>query len=263
MGIESQQQGDEDEVEGCGTFFDAVSSQNMGKVRELLRWEDKSEAGQSHRKWLVNETTWADWRALHAASESGNLAMVRLMVECGAGLDDVTTSDYTPLHLAASEGHADVTKYLLDLGADVDVYTTASLNGTALHYAAGKGHVECVRHLLNRPDCDVNAMSADYCSSLYYAVLGGHVEICRMLMARGANQTINDVDWNGMAALHNAAQLGLMESVKLLVEEGGADVHLKDKFGRTPADLAKEFAHVHVIDYLNERMKKSTTTTTA
>ena len=72
--------------------------------------------------------------------------MVRLMVECGAGLDDVTTSDYTPLHLAASEGHADVTKYLLDLGADVDVYTTASLNGTALHYAAGKGHVECVRY---------------------------------------------------------------------------------------------------------------------
>ena len=50
--------------------------------------------------------------------------------------------------------------------------------------------------------------------------------------------------------------------MKLLVEEGGADVHLKDKFGRTPADLAKEFAHVHVIDYLNERMKKSTTTTT-
>ena len=52
--------------------------------------------------------------------------------------------------------------------------------------------------------------------------------------------------------------------MKLLVEEGGADVHLKDKFGRTPADLAKEFAHVHVIDYLNERMKskQSTFTTT-
>jgi len=74
-------------------------------------------------------------------------------------------------------------------------------------------------------------------------------------MARGANETINETDWNGMAALHNAAQLGLMESVKLLVEEGGADVNLKDNFGRAPADLAKEFAHVQVIDYLKQRMK--------
>ena len=53
-------------------------------------------------------------------------------------------------------------------------------------------------------------MSGDYCSSLYYAVLGGHVDICRMLMERGAVQSINETDWNGMAPLHNAAQLGHM-----------------------------------------------------
>ena len=31
--------------------------------------------------------------------------MVKLMVECGAGIDDVTSSDYTALHLAASMGY--------------------------------------------------------------------------------------------------------------------------------------------------------------
>ena len=61
--------------------------------------------------------------------------------------------------------------------------------------------------MLDRPDCDVNAMSADYCSALYYAVLGKHIEIADMLLARGASQTINDVDWNGSTPLHQAAQL--------------------------------------------------------
>ena len=105
MGTKKAEAGDSAEVEGCGTFFDAVSDQNMERVRELLRLDDTSEEAKSHRKWLVNEKTWADWRALHAAAESGNLSMVKLMVECGAGIDDVTSSDYTALHLAASMGY--------------------------------------------------------------------------------------------------------------------------------------------------------------
>ena len=78
MGTKKAEAGDSAEVEGCGTFFDAVSDQNMERVRELLRLDDTSEEAKSHREWLVNEKTWADWRALHAAAESGNLSMVKV-----------------------------------------------------------------------------------------------------------------------------------------------------------------------------------------
>ena len=78
MGTKKAEAGDSAEVEGCGTFFDAVSDQNMERVRDLLRLDDTSEEAKSHREWLVNEKTWADWRALHAAAESGNLSMVKV-----------------------------------------------------------------------------------------------------------------------------------------------------------------------------------------
>lgn len=44
------------------------------------------------------------------------------------------------------------------------------------------------------------------------------------------------------------------EITKHLVEVGGADVRLKDEFGRTPANLAKEMAQSDVMQYLNQKM---------
>ena len=49
------------------------------------------------------------------------------------------------------------------------------------------------------------------------------------------------------------------EITRILVEDGGADVHLKDckfRIGRTPSALAKEMAHKNVMNYLNEKMKQ-------
>ena len=66
------------------------------------------------------------------------------------------------------------------------------------------------RVLTSHPDCDVNAMSGDYCTALYYAVLGNHMEIVKQLVNKGGNQTINETDWDGLTPLHNAALLGLM-----------------------------------------------------
>ena len=49
------------------------------------------------------------------------------------------------------------------------------------------------------------------------------------------------------------------EITKCLVEDGGADVRLKDwkfRVGRTPSDLAKEMANKDVMKYLNEKMNE-------
>ena len=45
----------------------------------------------------------------------------------------------------------------------------------------------------------------------------------------------------------------------MLVEDGGADVQLKDckfRIGRTASALAKEMGHTDVMQYLNEKMKQ-------
>ena len=46
------------------------------------------------------------------------------------------------------------------------------------------------------------------------------------------------------------------EIAKQLVEDGGADISLKDNFGRTPSNIAKEMAQSEVMHYLNRKMKE-------
>ena len=43
--------------------------------------------------------------------------------------------------------------------------------------------------------------------------------------------------------------------MRLLVEVGGADITVRDNFGRTPADLAKEMADIEAMDYLQQRLQ--------
>lgn len=38
-----------------------------------------------------------------------------------------------------------------------------------------------------------------------------------------------------------------------LVEFGGADVNVKDELGRTPSNVAKEMAHIDIMNYLDKK----------
>merc|ERR1719510_331901 len=131
----------------CGQLYDAVCENDFQKVKEILCWEEKSEEKVEFRKWYVNEKSWNDWRALHAAADEGNVEMAQFLLDCGSEINALSDVKYTALHLAASGGHAELTKLLLEKGADIKILTEAGLKGTALHHAAGKGHYECVRIL--------------------------------------------------------------------------------------------------------------------
>ncbi|TRY62668.1 hypothetical protein TCAL_04635 [Tigriopus californicus] len=186
------------------------------------------------------------WTPLHGAAQGGHPEMVKLLLSNGAKVDALTDTDYTPLHLAASGGHEPIVDILLQNQADPNISTTAGLNGTALHYAAGKGHEAIVSKLISHSGCNINQLSDDCCTPLYYAVLGNHANIVADLIH--AKATVNDSDCEGTTPLHGAAQFGLLPIVKMLIE-AGADKAAKDRFNRTPEDLAKEMAQKRTLEY--------------
>lgn len=57
---------------------------------------------------------------LHTASEEGNTALVKLLLEAGAQVSPRTVAGATPLHQAAVFGHTEVARLLLDAGADIN-----------------------------------------------------------------------------------------------------------------------------------------------
>ena len=83
----------------CGDLYDAVSDNNLEKVREILCLEDNSKEKIEWRKWYVNEKSWHDWRSLHAAAEAGYLEMAKILLDCGAEINLLTTDNNTVVQL--------------------------------------------------------------------------------------------------------------------------------------------------------------------
>src|SRR3954471_9932356 len=76
--------------------------------------------------------------ALHDAVWTGNVPLVRLLLDHGADPNIPHAEGLsTPLHYAAIKGHAGIAVMLLDHGADIKVADRSG--STALHLAAARG----------------------------------------------------------------------------------------------------------------------------
>jgi ankyrin repeat protein len=82
---------------------------------------------------------------IHAASASGQLEIVQLLLAHGADVNAQQEGGFVPLHNAAQNGQLEMVRLFLDKGADVNAANKDGL--TALHYALEGGH-EAVADLL-------------------------------------------------------------------------------------------------------------------
>lgn len=85
------------------------------------------------------------WTALHYAAASGNLAILRRLLEESAYIDAESPNRTTPLMMAARGGHRDAVKLLLDEGADVALKNEAGLS--AADFARAQGFLSLAQEL--------------------------------------------------------------------------------------------------------------------
>lgn len=118
--------------------------------------------------------------AIMAAALGGHLLIVKKLQARGAEINPV---GWTPLAYAASSGQLEVVRYLIEVGAKVDA---ESANGTTpLMMAARGGHATTI-DLLMAKGADVNHRNENGASALAWADRGGFFEIEKTLRQRGA-----------------------------------------------------------------------------
>ena len=141
--------------------------------------------------------------ALHAAirisSSKKSLAMVTLLLQYGADVNNSMGVRQSALYCAAAWGSSEVVELLLNKGAKIergdDYYST-----TPLMIASEKGRVATVRLLLDH-GADINALNDQLCTPLEVTangpnsfteddVLEGRLETARLLLRHGAH--VND-----------------------------------------------------------------------
>ena len=215
--------------------------------------------------------------ALAAAARAGRLPVVAVLIDGAAAAEkaEIDMSDArgsTPLMLAIHFGRANVARALLDAGAKVDPVNAAGETALAeaafaadddigaallakvakpglldrygkspICYAAARGAVRLVAALLDT-GIDVNARyGADLTALMWASGFSDQTPAAqatatvKLLVARGAK--LDFVDDRGRSALMIAAALNRFETARALLE-AGADRNLRDKGGKSAADLA-------------------------
>jgi cytohesin len=209
-------------------IHEAARQGNLEKVRTLV---DKDPA-------LVAARDKGGETPLHWAAFSGNVDLVRFLLEKGAEVDAKNARGLTPLAFTVAQDRIQAAGLLIERGANVNCRNP--LNMTPLIIAAEQGAVELVKILI-AAGADVGIESR-IGTALHRASLKGDTEIIRALLKAGANTAAIS---RGVSPLHLAATAGHLEAASALVE-GGADINKQDGHGRTPLHRVLGSSNPHV-----------------
>uniref|UniRef100_A0ABD2XJ90 Uncharacterized protein n=1 Tax=Trichogramma kaykai TaxID=54128 RepID=A0ABD2XJ90_9HYME len=175
-------------------------------------------------------------------------------------VDARDNSGRTPLHLALTYGDEKLVEVLLRRDADPSLATNEG--STPLHLICSRKDPERVESFFEicdklRKSVDVNARGRWFRTPLSLALMPGGEKLVELLLKRGACP--NTADDYGLTVLHLICRREYdFEMAKLLF--GIADeknqlvqVDRKDKWGRTPLQLAVANLHVEMIAILLDR----------
>ncbi|XP_068092757.1 ankyrin repeat and SAM domain-containing protein 6 [Hyperolius riggenbachi] len=198
--------------------------------------------------------------ALQLAAGGGHEPLVRFLLRKGAAVDYRNHYGWTPLMQAARSGHLNVALILLENGADVNAQNR--LGASVLTVASRGGHAGVVKLLLesgafvdNYDHFDVNMISIKghredmpEITALMTAVQHAHEAVVRLLLDWGAD--VNYRVKTGWSPLMLAALNGRVSIAQQLVDRG-ADPDQVNSLEKTPFEIALNFKHKDMKDYLD------------
>ncbi|MHB0935529.1 MAG: ankyrin repeat domain-containing protein [Armatimonadota bacterium] len=236
---------------------DAVQSQAIIILAEQGKTERVTELLQANPKLLQARDMWGNSLLYHAAG-SGQLDLVKALLDKGLDLRETGWGNWSPLHMGAV-AYPPVLALLLENGADA---RAAFVFGgvTLLHEAVEAEQPESVELLL-KYGADPNA-KADYdmivstgdnyhgITPLHIAMRVNQYDCARLLLDHGA-------DPNGAGArpdpLSMAIEFGDLRLVKLLVDRGAAIDGKDGAEGWHHLQLAATVNKADIIRYLIEK----------
>ena len=213
-------------------LIDAIEANDIGQVKLLL--DSGADPNQTDipvsRYWTIFEFTAR--RPLTIACETGNLEMVRLLIEHGATAENREYTGWSPLRKTLFRFDADdaeIVKLLLANGADpsamesdeIAVFAAADMYPMLFgseNYLSGydeavaKNITQIVFMLLG--DNEINMRSSSGNTLLMYAAIRGNIDLAENLIARGCD--VNLVNNQGKTAYDLAVENGRQSVAELI-----------------------------------------------
>jgi ankyrin repeat protein len=159
------------------------------------------------------------------AATSGQLIIMKALLEASAAINSFLGRSQTPLGEAAGWGYIEATRFLLEVGADAKI--TDEYGDKPLHRAVRCFGWNVVALLLER-GADVNAPGQRNETALVIVAKGGHSDktataIVQLLLDNGADHTTKDGDF-GRTPLEWSILQGHEAMVEILLKHDSPDL---------------------------------------
>jgi len=198
----------------------------------------------------VNDTCKYHVTPLMWSTRSGNVDIIKVLLEAGADVNLKDRDGRTALMYAARDGHAAAAELLVLWMAKVDDQDDDGR--TALIFAASQNNESVVKVLLRR-GATVDLANYENRTALMYACREGSIEVAQQLL--DANASVNFSDVHGRVPLVFAIYGNYVNLVMLLISRG-ANLLQKDQDGWLPLDWAKDKKHHNLINNIEKKIKE-------
>lgn len=172
---------------------------------------------------------------LHACRFSGNLEIVKYLIEKGENINACAPDGNSVLHRAIDHFRdTELLELLISKGVDLNA-TNVSLSrySDVLTHSIMRGDLDSFNLLLQN-GANPNVRNLDGQTPLMYST---QKDIIYLEILLNYPVNVNEKDILGQTALHHAIHYGKPANVQLLIKNG-ADLHIKNVNGVTPLKLA-------------------------
>lgn len=155
---------------------------------------------------------------LSQACTNSSSGMVRLLLKSGATPNAPIDTGETPLMTCAKTGSVDAVKLLVEYGAAVNAKEPAQ-NQTALMWAAAERHTDVVKALIDA-HADPKAASKQGFTAIHFAARLGDLDTLKLLLAAGVDVNILTSGAAGYTPLLVATMRGQVDLALYLLDHG-------------------------------------------
>lgn len=257
----------EKRLAACMDILEVVARGDLARVREIVAQVPKS----------VNvHSASSRWTPLLIAVRAGQTDIAATLLEHGADVHARSKEGKSAIALAVDTGDLAMVKVLLEGGArtdqvdgegtDLRTYAetqrqepiVAFLDNFVKQQEVGFSLFQAVRDndppraltlIRENPACVDSRTRNERWTPLMQAIRDENIPLARLLIEHGAQ--INLANSRGMTALMYAARGGNLELVRLLINQG-ADVRPRSREGNTACEFALDRGHARVVMLLQE-----------
>ncbi|KAL2869145.1 ankyrin repeat domain-containing protein [Aspergillus lucknowensis] len=158
-------------------------------------------------------------------------------------------------HAVAGGNEAIVRAALAIPGIDVNARGQED-GSTPLHWAVQGGDASLVRLLLEQDGINVNVQSRSGATPLMNAASSQNLDVIKALLGHrdlNVNFVPAEADWDQTSVLGLVANVGFVETAKILLEHPDINAELPDRWGRSPLSRAAIYDQPAIIELLLAR----------